>query len=228
MEKYGEVPKMFTPAWWGYFWDYYKWHTIIGVAALLLIVFAVSNCAANVSPDVTVAYVNYIYPADYDVSGLEDELSLITEDLNGDGKHAVTFLRLLVADLETGKNVSANVSSMQERVSAEFAAGLSHVFIMTQKQLPNLISRDDGAEMLISLDEYAAGFDDSMLVRDNEGVVRAISMKGNTLLEKYNIPTDDMFITMRNVRYNENKQDDQQRYDEGRKILEYIISASSK
>ena len=40
-EKYGTVPKKFTSAWWEYFWDYYKWHTIatVFVAGILLPIF---------------------------------------------------------------------------------------------------------------------------------------------------------------------------------------------
>ena len=35
-EKYGEVPPKFTKKWWEYFWDYYKWHVIITVVAVLI------------------------------------------------------------------------------------------------------------------------------------------------------------------------------------------------
>ena len=37
-EKYGTIPKRFTPEWWEYFWMYYKVHTI----AITLVILAVA------------------------------------------------------------------------------------------------------------------------------------------------------------------------------------------
>ena len=45
MEKYGTIPPKFTKEWWEYFWDYYKVHTICTVAAIVIIVSTIVQCA---------------------------------------------------------------------------------------------------------------------------------------------------------------------------------------
>ena len=46
-EKYGEVPPKFTKKWWEYFWDYYKWHVIITVVAVLIASVTIVQCATS-------------------------------------------------------------------------------------------------------------------------------------------------------------------------------------
>ena len=46
-EKYGEVPPKFTKKWWEYFWDYYKWHVIITVVAVLIASVTIVQCATR-------------------------------------------------------------------------------------------------------------------------------------------------------------------------------------
>ena len=59
-EKYGEVPPKFTKKWWEYFWDYYKWHVIITVVAVLIASVTIVQCATRPKYDMNVVYAGHM------------------------------------------------------------------------------------------------------------------------------------------------------------------------
>ena len=56
MEKYGEVPRRFTKAWWEHFWYYYKWHTFGVIFVAVMIAISCTECAMRDKYDVTITY----------------------------------------------------------------------------------------------------------------------------------------------------------------------------
>lgn len=74
-------------------WDYHKWHVVIGIIIALCLGNMVWNFLGigQVRPDYQIAYVGAAALPDDTVAALETALSELGEDLNGDGKVVVTL-----------------------------------------------------------------------------------------------------------------------------------------
>lgn len=115
------------------FWYYYKWHTIIAIVLIPIIVIAVLQLCGNTSPD---AYIMYVGPSAIDIKSKDEMAAMAAEDVydqNGDGKCYVAFLEITVASgddipytaYET--NVDAN-----KRFLTELASGDSVVYLLDE------------------------------------------------------------------------------------------------
>lgn len=72
-------------------WDYHKWHVVIGVIILILLLDLLKGVLriGEIQPDVQVAYVGEERLPDDTVAALESYLASLTTDGNGDGRVAV-------------------------------------------------------------------------------------------------------------------------------------------
>ena len=74
-EKYGEVPPKFTKKWWEYFWDYYKWHVIITVVAVLIASVTIVQCATRPKYDMNVVYAGHMNYSEEEINKLKEIIS---------------------------------------------------------------------------------------------------------------------------------------------------------
>ena len=74
-EKYGEVPPKFTKKWWEYFWDYYKWHVIITVVAVLIASVTIVQCATRQKYDMNVVYAGHMNYSEEEINKLKEIIS---------------------------------------------------------------------------------------------------------------------------------------------------------
>ena len=93
-EKYGTVPPKFTKAWWGYFWDYYKWHVIITVAAVVIAAVTIVQCANRPKYDMNVIYAGHMNYSDEEIEKMQNLLSEYIEDIDGNGKKSIFYFPL--------------------------------------------------------------------------------------------------------------------------------------
>ena len=78
---------------WQNWWDYHKWHVVIGALALLCLASLLRDMMGigRVHPDYQIAYVGADVLPDDTVAALEAALSELGEDLNGDGQTVVSL-----------------------------------------------------------------------------------------------------------------------------------------
>ena len=115
------------------FWYYYKWHTIIAIALVPIIVIAVLQLRGNVSPD---AYIMYVGQSAIDVKSKDEMAAMAAEDVydqNGDGKSYVALLEITVV---SGDNIpytayETNVDA-NKRFMTELASGDSVVYLLDE------------------------------------------------------------------------------------------------
>ena len=95
-------------------WDYHKWHVVIGVAALVCLGNLLWHVLGfgQVRPDYQIAYVGAAALPDETAAALETALAGLGEDLNGDGKVIVTVRQYVTyADLLRQQEESGLVKS---------------------------------------------------------------------------------------------------------------------
>lgn len=79
-------------------WDYHKWHVVIGIVCVLMagnFVWSIIDGSRNV-PDYQIAYVGSAALPDDTVAGLEAAFAAIGQDLNGNGKVQVQVNQYVV------------------------------------------------------------------------------------------------------------------------------------
>ena len=97
-EKYGEVPPKFTKKWWEYFWDYYKWHVIITVVAVLIASVTIVQCATRPKYDMNVVYAGHMNYSEEEINKLKEIISERISDIDGNGENSVLLSTLVFAD----------------------------------------------------------------------------------------------------------------------------------
>lgn len=87
------------------FWYHYKWHTIVGSIAAILLVFFIKDMAFRTRPDTTIIVVSGSFVSDDALESLTTALEEFAPDFNGDGKVMVAcdFISLPVLDDESAQ-----------------------------------------------------------------------------------------------------------------------------
>lgn len=223
MEKYGEIPKRFTKKWWGYFWDYYKVHTIVAVVAVVALVSTVARCSRQVDYDLSI---NTIAMETLSLEGenaLCAALSDAVDDI--DGKDGVNVY-IDQIPLGTSENELEYESTLMQKFFIELSFGEAYIYLFSKDYANSYLNRDDCADSFMSVNDWGIdGIDTSdknkfMLYM---GKSFAMSMEGNELLESVGIDTADCYLMLRYPRYNE-KDDEQalKRFENAVKAIRFI------
>lgn len=97
-EKYGTIPKRFTPEWWEYFWMYYKVHTIAIALVILAVAFTVYQVCTQPKYDLNIAYVNNLFLDENTQGELLEEICGQIEDLDENGEKSVYVESLVFSE----------------------------------------------------------------------------------------------------------------------------------
>lgn len=92
-EKYGTIPKAFTKEWWEYFWTYYKWYVLIPLFIIIAIVFTAVQKGSMEKFDLTLTYAGNSYYNEEISAKIEENLSKLCPDLDGDGETKLSFVQ---------------------------------------------------------------------------------------------------------------------------------------
>ena len=101
MEKYGTIPPRFSRAWWSYFWEYYKWHTIISAAIILLVGVTVYQSVTSPKYDLTITNAGGVQLADDMSDRLCADLGGIIADSDANGETNVFLQQLAIGSAES-------------------------------------------------------------------------------------------------------------------------------
>lgn len=124
--KYKEQGEMNTKEKIINFWDYHKFHILIGILAVAFVVFTAVECNRRKNPDLCIGYVSYDYR---DHTILEQELSKEVGDDNGDGRSYVMVDSVVMNEIP----VTDQDSMLAQKVSVMFVSGDYRMYIMDKE-----------------------------------------------------------------------------------------------
>lgn len=139
---------------WQNFWFYHKWHVVIGVAVLFVAGVLIGQAVSRSDPDYRLAIATDTYISDTAVAMLEQELSAVGKDLNGDGQVLVQVESLYISD---GANQSQLEIANQTKLMAYLAASDPLFWAMTPSNYEGLLAETDNNDLFEVLDLQAAG-----------------------------------------------------------------------
>lgn len=116
-------------------WDYHKWHVVIGILCAILMLDLASDVMHNARnhPDYKIAYVGYTDLPDGVAEALEHGLAELGEDLNGNGRVQVELIEYLLYDEAAAENPAL------EEQNAELGYNNSMLLTMNIEMVESMI-----------------------------------------------------------------------------------------
>ena len=209
MEVYGTKPKKFTKDWWGYFWYYYKWHTIGFGVALFVIVYTCVDCALQTKYDLQADIITETPVLEQQKEAFTEMMSANITDASGNGQ-VDTF----VLGLSTGGEMDPQaIQAIQTKLMLEPQYSESYIFVLSKKY----------ADMFTEYGcwEKSSTWTDAQPEADG----CMVSLAGCSVLEDIGIDTQDLYIAVRTIRDKET--DDEYKkaqHENAVKFAQYLIS----
>ena len=201
-----KIPEKFTKEWFRYIKDYYKWHIIIFVAAVVAISFFVYGKLSAAKPDINIAMAGniVIQPDNEDMFHLK--LEEMVNDLNGDGKKKV-FRPMYYIFTDALRNGIDYETAMTQKLSIEFMSQRTYLFILDSAMAERYSNLPDTA--FLKTEKWAENISDDMLFKDDFKRAYGVSLKNSSLLKECGINGEDMYLFIR-ILTNHNEENDLQ------------------
>lgn len=192
-EKYGTIPPKYTKAWWGYFWEYYKWHVIITAAALVIAAVTIVQCASRPQYDMNVVYAGHMNYSEREAEAIEKIISENITDVDGNGESSVLFQPLVFLDT-TG---SAEYDyAVQTKLDMTFMEDCTFIYLMDEQQAKIQVERDSAADAFEAVSDWA-GETGAQVLTDKNGTGYAVSLADSTAFKENDVFCDDLYILVR-------------------------------
>ncbi|MCH5211061.1 MAG: hypothetical protein J1F01_08880 [Oscillospiraceae bacterium] len=203
-EKYGTIPPRFTKEWWDYCWYYYKWHVTITLVAVIVAAVTIVQCVNRPIYDMTVIYAGHMNYSEGEKERLEAILNAYVTDIDGNGKTAVDFQRLMFSGAAGNEEYDY---AMQTKLDLTFTEKNTALYLMDREEAEFYLKRSSVADAFMNTDDYAADTEKEIL-RAADGTGYAVNLSDSTILKESNIYCDDLFVLVRldNADENENNQ----------------------
>lgn len=179
MEKYGEIPKKFTSKWFEYVWEYYKWHIIAVIAAVIAVFYTWYQFATRTVYDLTICFAGNTLIGEQAEERLADALTEVIEDIDGDGERNVRIL-----DLSAGETKDFEMQYMMEqKLHLELQAGDTYLFIVS-KDTADMLTSNSSIDGLFAKtaewcgekgeNEFFAEVEDSAVLRQSGMIYKGL------------------------------------------------------
>lgn len=210
MEVYGVKPKKFTKEWWGYFWYYYKLHTLGGAFAAFLIIVTCVQCATQTKYDLQIDFISEYGLMTEREQALEELACANIEDVTENGKTEAFVMNLDMSNTQDAQMVQA----MQTKLMLEMGFSEGYVFILTKQY----------ADMMV---EQGALEPASVWTEEYSGDGYTVSLAGCTALADLGIDAEaqELYIGVNSLR-EKNREDELEiaRHENGIRFARYLIS----
>lgn len=193
-EKYGTIPQKWTKEWWAYFWEYYKWHTLMTLFVVVCVAVTVIQCATREKYDITITYAGHKIYSDEEINRAVEGLSQYVDDIDGDGRQSIFFQQMNFMD-EMGSEEYDYAS--QSKLDMEFYNDCSFLFLYDGTETETMLERDTVSEIYMPVSDWAETMPEEDLLYSKDGVAYAVRLDSSAFLEENNIYNEDLYILIR-------------------------------
>ncbi len=164
---------------WENYWYHYKWHTIAGVFALILLVLFVKDFTTKEQYDGTVMVATSYFVDDDRNAVLKETLERYFSDIDGNGEVNLAIVPIFLEGGQQGEPTDVQLASaMQMKMVAEISTNPSMIYIF-----------DDGFTNLFIeqglLRDLSQDFPDNPLVRDKTWDISQSEIAQKTFIGEY-------------------------------------------
>lgn len=148
MERYGEKPKFGNKQWFENYWYHYKWHTIVGIIAVVVLAMFIKDIVSREKYDATVLLASRV-PVSYEQ---QEQIKSIMEryetDQDGNGDVNINLMAIQFPRDEYGANAQVQMAE-QVKFMAELSTAEAFVYILDEYSA-NMLSQQGSPFMDLS------------------------------------------------------------------------------
>ncbi len=178
-------PKAFTKEWFLYVWDYYKWHILIGIAAVALLAMTVVHLCTDIRYDTNINFISSGVITQDEADKIVKLCAENSDDLNNNDRVDISFTQLNFTE-ENKKNPQM-YSALSEKRMALYASEEELLFIVDKKMLPEVAQSKYTQGMFYEADMWAKGD------FTKEGMY-AVSLKDSSAFKEVGVDSSEMYI----------------------------------
>lgn len=178
-------PKAFTKEWFGYVWDYYKWHIIIGIVAVALLAMTVVHLCTDIKYDTNINFISSGAITQDEADKIAKLCAENSDDLNNNDRVDISFTQLNFTE-ENKKNPEM-YSALSEKRMALYASEDELIFIVDAAMFSEVVESKYTEGMFFEAEEWAEG------EYTKEGAY-AVSLKNSTAFKEAGVDSSDMYI----------------------------------
>jgi len=178
-------PKKFTKEWYGYIWDYYKAHILIGIGALIFISILAFNMLTSVKFDTNINFVATTVLSAEKSEQLSKACSLNSDDLNKNGRVDIAINQLNFT--EENKESPEMHQALLNKLMVLLNSTDELLFIVDEQMLPQVASTQYSADIFYKVSEWNG----EQIKTDNE---YAMPLSGSTILKELGIDGTDLYV----------------------------------
>ncbi|MBO5734419.1 MAG: hypothetical protein J6R66_05980 [Clostridia bacterium] len=185
-------PKAFTKEWFGYVWDYYKWHIIVGIVAVILAVITIVQICTTVKYDTNINFVATTVVTTENAEEIAAKCAENSSDLNNNGKVDIAFNQLNFTE-ENRENGEMH-SALLNKLMALFSSGDELIFVVDSYMLEQITRISYTEDIFVPSSEWA----------DEAGIkegVYAVSLADSTAFKESGVDSSDMYVMVARMDY---------------------------
>ena len=212
---------------WENFWYYYKIHVIVGVFIAILLAITLRDCANNIEPDLTIAYMGKNYISEEIGQVLKDQLSKVLADVNNDERVELSFLPIILTDdIKSETDIA-----MQQKAMIVIASGEAQMFLLDSSNLKKLISQGALQPLDDVVSQYNIDIEQYPEIKataegEQEPHIYGLPLDGNRIFEEKGLQTEDLYIAIRVMSQgDQNKAKVVSMYDNAFRALDAIMKS---
>lgn len=192
-EHYGVKPKIFTKAWWPYFWMYYKWHVVIGAFAAAVIIPGVWQMTHRVEYDLDVTYFGKSYFTQSALDTFTDALETEMSDANDNGEINLGLSCLQVSDEQGMEEMNY---TMQVKHDLAFSDEYAYLYIYDKEKLESIASAYPLSDLYEPIEDWYDATPDEVFTDEN-GIAYAVSLKDSGIFADMDVDSSNMYVAVR-------------------------------
>ncbi|MDO4618033.1 MAG: hypothetical protein Q4B31_00755 [Clostridia bacterium] len=161
MEVYGEKPKMFTKAWFGYFWMYYKVWVLLTVLALILMVSFIIDFSTPTTYDMSMMIAGNKVVTEEIKTAVQAEFSKVIDDADGNGEKEILLNDIFFGDSSDPQYLMAQST----KYTLEMGTGDTCLYIFTKEQADAVLNEEGVDDTFLPVSEYAKNVPEDRLMK---------------------------------------------------------------
>lgn len=194
MEKYGEIPPRFTRAWWGYFWEYYKWYVIGGAFVIMLVAVLLFQCTHRVKYDMTIVYAGHMTYTEEQQAKICEKAKQYVPDIDGNGEVNIYFQPLVFSDKAGHEDYDY---AIQTKLDLTFVDDYAYIYLMDEIEAALYMQRDTITDIFEPVEAFALDGTVQTQSGEADGIPHAASLSYSAFLKDSGIDAANLYLLVR-------------------------------
>ncbi len=147
------LPKAFTKEWFSYVWDYYKYHILIGIAVIVLVVYTIIEISTAVRYDTNINFISGNVIEQEAADNITDACKVVCFDLDGNDEVNISFSQLNF--IEETTNDANMYTALINKLMATFATEEEYIYIVDEKMMNEIVKMESAEGLFMPINQWA-------------------------------------------------------------------------